>query len=132
MERYPGLLDLIEEFEHLSLAKEEPDLGAVAYFKRQKRLREEGFEVGGFKMEDLKAEPTEATGTMGGRGISRSDENEMGSFPELEDVKSNHLWEGDEVKDTRIPETGGPENGEGDRELMALDGERVQFWTGGP
>ena len=125
MERYPGLLDLIEEFEHLSLATEEPDQGAVIYFKRQKRLREQGFEVGGFKMEDLKVETTEAMGSVGGRGSARLDENEMGSFPEMEDVKSNHLSEGDEVKDTSIPETGGPENGEGDRESMALNGERV-------
>jgi len=110
VERYPGLLDLIEEFEHLSLAKEEPDPAAVTYFKRQKRLREEGFEVGGFKMEDVKVEITEAMGKVGGRIGARLDEDGMAMSPELEDVKNNHLSGGDEVKNTGVSETGGLKN----------------------
>lgn len=125
MERYPGLLDLIEEFEHLSLATEEPDRDAVTYFKRQKRLREEGFEVGGFKMEDVRAETTEPTGSVEGRADLQLNEDKTGSFPELEDVRNNHFFERDEVKDTGVSETGGLENGEGDDGLMALIGDRV-------
>jgi hypothetical protein len=41
LERYPGLDELIEEFEHLSLAREDDDDAAITYFKRQRRLREE-------------------------------------------------------------------------------------------
>jgi hypothetical protein len=41
LERYPGLEELIEEFEHLSLAREDDDEGAITYFKRQRRLREQ-------------------------------------------------------------------------------------------
>lgn len=40
LERYPGLEELIEEFEHLSLAKEDGDKDAITYFKRQIMLRE--------------------------------------------------------------------------------------------
>jgi hypothetical protein len=40
LERYPGLDELIEEFEHLSLANEDDDDEAITYFKRQRRLRE--------------------------------------------------------------------------------------------
>jgi hypothetical protein len=35
------LEELIEEFEHLSMAREDDDRSAVAYFKRQRKLREE-------------------------------------------------------------------------------------------
>ena len=41
IERYPGLQELIEEFEHISLAKEDDDRPAIAYFKRQRMLRRE-------------------------------------------------------------------------------------------
>jgi len=37
--RYPGLEELIEEFEHLSLANEDEDRAAIAYFKAQQRSR---------------------------------------------------------------------------------------------
>ena len=40
LERYPGLDELIEEFEHISMAKEDDDMDAIAYFKRQRMLRE--------------------------------------------------------------------------------------------
>jgi len=53
VERYPGLLALLEEFEHMSLAREDGDGEAVRYFKRQKRLREDGVEVGETSMEDI-------------------------------------------------------------------------------
>jgi hypothetical protein len=39
IERYPGLHELIEEFEHLSMAREDGDEEAIAYFKAQRRLR---------------------------------------------------------------------------------------------
>lgn len=39
LERYPGLEELVEEFEHLSLAREDEDGEAIAYFKAQRRLR---------------------------------------------------------------------------------------------
>ena len=39
IDRYPGLQELIEEFEHISLAKEDDDRPAIAYFKRQRMLR---------------------------------------------------------------------------------------------
>ena len=39
--RYPGLEELIEEFEHLSLAREDEDEDAIAYFKQQRAFREE-------------------------------------------------------------------------------------------
>jgi hypothetical protein len=41
VDRYPGLDELIEEFEHISMAKEDEDRPAIAYFKRQLKLREE-------------------------------------------------------------------------------------------
>ena len=45
IERYPGLTELIEEFEHLTMAKEEEDRPAIAYFKRQRKLREEAAQL---------------------------------------------------------------------------------------
>ena len=39
--RYPGLDELIEEFEHISLAGEDDDRRAVTYFKQQRMLRQE-------------------------------------------------------------------------------------------
>jgi hypothetical protein len=41
LERYPGLEDLIEEFEHLTLAREDDDQEAITYFRRQRKLREQ-------------------------------------------------------------------------------------------
>lgn len=41
IERYPGLNELIEEFEHLTMAMEDEDRPAIAYFKKQRKLREE-------------------------------------------------------------------------------------------
>ena len=49
IERYPGLNELIEEFEHLTMAKEEEDRPAIAYFKKQRKLREEAAQL---KQED--------------------------------------------------------------------------------
>jgi hypothetical protein len=40
-DRYPGLEELLEEFEHLTLAREDDDRAAIAYFKRQRSLREQ-------------------------------------------------------------------------------------------
>ena len=40
IDRYPGLEELIEEFEHLSLAREDKDIPAITYFKKQRRLRD--------------------------------------------------------------------------------------------
>ena len=34
--RYTGLLELIEEFEHLAMAMEDEDEAAISYFERQK------------------------------------------------------------------------------------------------
>lgn len=51
VKRYPGLLTLLEEYEHLTLAREEGDRAAASYFKRERRLREDGVEVGA-KLED--------------------------------------------------------------------------------
>jgi hypothetical protein len=45
IERYPGLTELIEEFEHLTMAKEEEDRPAIAYFKKQRKLREEAAQL---------------------------------------------------------------------------------------
>jgi hypothetical protein len=39
LERYPGLDVLIEEFEHLSMAREDDDYPAIAYFKKQREVR---------------------------------------------------------------------------------------------
>jgi len=41
IERYPGLDELIEEFEHITMAREDEDRPAIAYFKKQRKLREE-------------------------------------------------------------------------------------------
>jgi hypothetical protein len=35
-ERYHGVLELIEEFEHLAMAMEDEDSDAITYFERQK------------------------------------------------------------------------------------------------
>jgi hypothetical protein len=133
VERYPGLLDLIEEFEHLNLAREEPDRDAMSYFKRQKRLREEGFEVGGFKMDDVKVEAnakTETPGSLeGGKGIA-VDGDEMGTFNEMQDVNEDNSIQGYQVRDPHMLKPGGPEiggalNGDGelkDQMSFALNG----------
>ena len=42
VERYPGLDELIEEFEHITMAKEDEDRQAIAYFKKECKLRELG------------------------------------------------------------------------------------------
>lgn len=47
LDRYPGLEELIEEFEHLSLAREDDDSDAITYFKRQRMLREESMTLNG-------------------------------------------------------------------------------------
>ena len=45
IERYPGLDELIEEFEHITMAREDEDRSAIAYFKKQRKLREEVAQV---------------------------------------------------------------------------------------
>lgn len=45
IDRYPGLEELIEEFEHISLAREDDDGQAILYFKRQSMLRQESTNV---------------------------------------------------------------------------------------
>jgi hypothetical protein len=39
LDRYPGLEELIEEFEHLALAWEDQDTPAISYFQKQQELR---------------------------------------------------------------------------------------------
>jgi len=40
LKRYPGLDELLEEFEHVELAKEDQDVEALRYFMRQRALRQ--------------------------------------------------------------------------------------------
>jgi hypothetical protein len=59
LDRYPGLEELIEEFEHLSLAREDDDRPAITYFKRQRTLREKSAitaAISNDTMEDVKSE----------------------------------------------------------------------------
>jgi len=39
MQRYSGLYELIEEFEHLSMAREDGDEQAITYFKQHGTFR---------------------------------------------------------------------------------------------
>jgi hypothetical protein len=70
IERYPGLHELIEEFEHLSMAKEDEDEEAIAYFKAQRRLRvrDEDRAAGGL----ASALDTDTTKTDEGKSIFSS------------------------------------------------------------
>ena len=45
IERYPGLDELIEEFEHVTMAAEDEERPALAYFKKQRKLREDADRV---------------------------------------------------------------------------------------
>jgi hypothetical protein len=58
LERYPGLEELIEEFEHLSMAKEDDDRDAIAYFKRQQMLREGSATTGNYGGIELRTRDT--------------------------------------------------------------------------
>ena len=40
LKRYPGLDELLEDFEHVELAKEEEDAEAVKYFLEKSALRQ--------------------------------------------------------------------------------------------
>jgi len=70
IERYPGLDVLIEEFEHLSLAREDEDVAAIGYFKREQTLRLEEEKRNSVKQEngdksaDVKEDPEQDQTTI--------------------------------------------------------------------